>query len=273
MERDKKFKLLATDIDGTMLDSQSNLSKHTLDIVTEAYKKGLIFVISTGRPYISAKRYSDLFDFDFPMICFNGALVRMSKSDKIIYQTKLKKEDVLCVYNFFKKHDGELIIWTMDKLYITGMNEAMEKYVKISPIPYIIVNDFEDIPYNDVVKFIWLNEPDKLVKYQEEIKKEKVLGFDKLNYFTSQDYFLEIVSKESSKSKGMEILGKYFGIERDEMIAVGDGYNDLPMIEYAGLGAVVSNANEKMKAKADFITKSNDEDGLAYLIEKLILNK
>jgi Cof subfamily protein (haloacid dehalogenase superfamily) len=144
----------------------------------------------------------------------------------------------------------------------------VKDYKRISNVEPVIIGDADEIIKKGITKIIWYDEPEKLKKYQNEI--EKYLS-DGVNYHTSRPMFLEFVDRDASKAIAMEKLGEHFGIKQSEMIAIGDGFNDLSMIEYAGLGVAMANSEEEVKEKADYITLSNDEDGVAHVIYEFVL--
>jgi hypothetical protein len=117
-------------------------------------------------------------------------------------------------------------------------------------------------------KLLWYDEIERINAFEKEM--HDLLG-PSVNFHTSQPFFLEFVDVNASKAIALEKLGAYYGIQREEMIAIGDGFNDLSMIEYAGLGVAMENAPEEIKRIADYVTLSNENDGVAYVIEQFIL--
>jgi Cof subfamily protein (haloacid dehalogenase superfamily) len=263
-----KYKLMAVDIDGTLLDSHGILTEGTRKAITAGVERGLIFTISTGRPLQGVEYLNGLLSLDLPYITYNGAMVIMGKSKEILYEQKLSPEDSDRIIDLGKKFDTTIIIWADNKLFVTELNERVQKYKEISKVEPVLINDLHELLKAGVTKILWYDEIDKIEKYQSEVGK--YLG-DSVNFHTSRPMFLEFVDKRASKAIAMERLGEHFGIVRSEMIAIGDGFNDLSMIEYAGLGVAMANAKDAIKEKADFITLSNDEDGVAHVINKFIL--
>ncbi len=131
----------------------------------------------------------------------------------------------------------------------------------------IIINNMEQLIENGVTKILWYDEVEKIEQYKNEIGRYLS---DNVNFHPSRPYFMEFVDKYASKAIAMERLGQYYGIKQSEMIAVGDGFNDLSMIEYAGLGVAMANSPDEVKERADYITLSNEEDGVAHVIHEFI---
>ena len=147
------------------------------------------------------------------------------------------------------------MVWTDNKLYASELNSRAYEYSSISEVPPLLLEDnkkaIEKTIEKGATKILWYDEVEVINKYLNEVGKYLS---DNVNFHTSQPYFLEFVDKSASKAKAMEKLGEHCGIKQSEMIAVGDGLNDLSMIEYAGLGVAMNNANDIVKDKADFIT-------------------
>jgi hypothetical protein len=264
------YKLMAVDIDGTLINSQGILTEKTRNAIAAGIESGLIFTISTGRPLQGVEYFNNLFNPDLPFITYNGAMVIMGKSKEILYEQKLSPEDGDRIIDLGKTFDTTVIVWADNKLFVSELSERVLMYKEISGVGPIVVNDLHELTKAGVTKILWYDEIDKVEKLQSEVGRY-LSG--NVNFHTSRPNFLEFVDKKASKAIAMERLGEHFGIKRSEMIAVGDGYNDLSMIEYAGLGVAMGNSKDAIKQKADFVTLSNDEDGVAYVINRFILNE
>jgi Cof subfamily protein (haloacid dehalogenase superfamily) len=264
-----KYKLMAVDVDGTLLNSKGNLTEVTKVAIKAGVDKGLIFTISTGRPIQGIEYFNKMLDLDLPFITYNGAMVVMGESKEILYEQNLSQKDAKIIIELGKKYDTTMIVYVENKLYVSELSERTENYKRIANIEPILIEDVELLIKNGVTKILWYDEIEKIEEYQVEVGQ--YLN-DTVNYHTSRPMFLEFVDKKASKAIAMEKLGEHFGIKQSEMIAIGDGYNDLSMIEYAGLGVAMENSKDAIKEKADYVTLSNDEDGVAHVINKFILD-
>lgn len=262
------YKLMAVDIDGTLIDSRDNLTEETKEAIRLGVEKGLIFTISTGRPIQGVEKLNSLLDLDLPFITYNGAMVVMGKSKNILYEQKMSPTDARQVYDLGIKYGVLTVIWKENKLYVSRMDELAAKYSKSINTPAIVAEDVDAVLKDGVTKLLWYDDPKNIERYQNEVGQ--YLRGD-INYHISRPIYLEFVDKNASKAIAMQRLGEHFGISREEMIAVGDGYNDLSMIEYAGLGVAMANAKDEIKKKAKYVTLSNDEDGVAHVIYKFVL--
>ncbi|MGI6084543.1 MAG: Cof-type HAD-IIB family hydrolase [Acetivibrionales bacterium] len=263
-----KYKLMAVDIDGTLLNNKGEITPATLEAIKKGVEHGLVFTIASGRPIQGIEYISSLLDLDVPLITYNGAKIVMSKSKEVVFEQKLACEYIKIILELAENNNVTMMLWQNDRLYVNKMNEKVNKYIRSSKVTPILMQDRDEIIKKGATKVLWYDDAEKMAGYIKEIKQ--VLG-DRINYHTSLPFFLEFNDKNATKALGIKKLGEFFGIKQSEMIAVGDGYNDLSMIEYAGLGVAMGNAVEAIKVKADYITLSNNEDGIAHVINKFVL--
>ena len=260
----RKYKLLAADMDGTLLNDKKEITPKTLASINRMISNGGVFCLSTGRPLIGVLKYCEQIKGNIPLILYNGAIVRFSKDSAPIVSRCLSKSQSESILSVIKQHNGIYIFWSNEKVYASVINDITIKYFAISGATPILIDDSTVIPHGEIIKIIWFDDNAKLKEYQATLLKE----LKDVNYFTSQPTFLEFVSKGISKAEAMEILGRHCNIDRSEMIAVGDGCNDIPMLEYAGLGVAMENAEEEVKQICSEITSNNEEDGVGLLIDK-----
>ena len=262
-----KYKLIAVDVDGTLLDSSDRITEKTKDAIRLCKEMGVIFTISSGRPIQGVEKINKILDLDTPFITYNGAMVVMGKSKRILYEQKLSATNANSAIKLGEKWGPTIFVWTDNKLYSNDINERTKKYSELANIEPVFVKNLTEITGNGVSKVLWYDEIENINSFLGQAGE---YISDEINYHTSKPMFLEFVDKNASKAIAMEKIGEHYKITRDEMIAIGDGLNDLSMIEYAGLGIAMGNAHESVKSKAQYITLSNDEDGVAYAIKKFI---
>lgn len=262
------YKLMAVDIDGTLLNNRNELTDNTKNAIRRAVEKGLIFTIASGRPIQGIEGLNKALNLDVPFITYNGAMVVLGKSKQVLYEQKLSKADAGDIIKLGEEYGTTIMVWKDNGLYVPKVDERVDKYKTISSVEPIIAENMKQLIENGVTKILWYDEVEKVEQYQREIGKYLS---DNVNFHPSRPYFLEFVDKNASKAIAMEKLGEYYEIKQSEMIAVGDGYNDLSMIEYAGLGVAMANSPDGVKEKADYITLSNEEDGVAHVINEFIL--
>lgn len=264
------YKLMAVDIDGTLLNDRGELTENTKNAIKQWVDKGLIFTIASGRPIQGIEKLNRTLNLDVPFITYNGAMVVMGKSKKVLYEQKLSRNDSREIISLGNNYNATIMIWNDNKLYVPQINERVENYKMISGVEPILIDNLEKIIEKGVTKILWYDEVEKIAQYQKEIGS---FLSENVNFHPSRPYFMEFVDKNASKAIAMEKLGQFYGIKQSEMIAVGDGFNDLSMIEYASLGVAMANSPREVKEKADYITLSNEEDGVAHVIFEFISKK
>ncbi|OFI05072.1 sugar phosphatase YidA [Clostridium acetireducens DSM 10703] len=273
-----KYKLVCIDMDGTLLNDDKKISERTLKTIKKAKEKGVNIVISTGRLFISADYYSDLIGVKTPVIASNGAYIREKDKDKVIYKSLLGVEkckeivNVLNKYNIYMHFNTYNSILTRELVFSSAvyskMNEGLPKDKKIN---ITLVEKWEDTfnKYKDeILKCIIIEkDKEKLIKAKKEMSA--IEGFEVVS---SSKYNFEIMNKGVSKGNAVKILSSYYNLHKDNIICIGDSENDLSMLEYAGLGIAMKNGEDYVKENADYITDTNNNDGVAKAIEKFILD-
>lgn len=263
-----KYKLMAVDIDGTLVDNRGQMTEGTRNAIRLGVENGLIFTIATGRPIQGVEHFNEMLGLDLPYITYNGSMVVMGKSRAVLYEQKMDAGDAKTIYKLGVEYGVTVIVWAHNKLYVNILNDDALLYSKQARQDALLMGNPESVLESGVSKILWIDTIPTISRIQKEIGNQ-LSG--NVNYHTSNPIYLEFVDKMASKAIAMEKLGAYYGIRREEMIAVGDGLNDLSMIKYAGLGIAMSNAEEEVKLKADYITLSNEEDGVAHVIYKFVL--
>jgi Cof subfamily protein (haloacid dehalogenase superfamily) len=277
-----KYKLLCIDMDGTLLNRKKIVSEYTKNAIRKAHELGVHVVIATGRVYNNAAFYSNLIGVKSPVIASNGAIIKEKTEDKVIYKNKLGAYNLKKIIDICEKHKLKVNLNTHNSiicssrfvyiitkyLFLKSMINAEDgkmniKYMSTDKLLKYIEKNDEDIIKCEIIN---INEQ-KLNGSKEDFKKVKTLEI-----VSSSKKNIEITSSCVSKGQAVEALAKYYNIKRDEIITIGDSQNDLSMIEYAGLGVAMGNGTELVKSKADYITDTNDNDGVAKVIDKFILN-
>jgi hypothetical protein len=263
-----QYKLLAVDIDGTLLNNRREITAKTKKAIYQAIDRGVVFTISSGRPIQGVEMITRQLELDIPVITYNGAMVITGSTRNVIYSCCMREEDALLVERLGKERNTTIAIWSDNQLFVNKMDERAEKYSHISGTQPKLYGDIYELIRKGISKILWYDEVERINAFEREM--HELVG-PSMNFHTSQPFFLEFVDVNASKAIALEKLGEHYGIRREEMIAVGDGYNDISMIEYAGLGVAMGNAPDDIKQQADYVTLSNENDGVAHVIEKFIL--
>ena len=264
-----KYKLIAADMDGTLLNDNGTITPQTVIAIKNAINRGAIFTISTGRPIQGVDKYKDILNLKTPIITYNGAMIVKSDTREVLFSKTLLYEDAMTILKIGNEMSITMCIWANNQLYCNVHNERVDDYKKLSDVEPKLIDDYSALAKSGITKILWYDQATVITDVQEKLKN---VLFEKVTYCISKPTFLEFFHSEVSKAKAMKTIGKIFKIRREEMIAIGDGYNDLPMIEYAGLGVAMANAPEDVKKQSDYITeRSNNCDGIAEVIKKFIL--
>ena len=269
-----KYKLLAIDIDGTLIKSDQTISPRTRTALIKAQEQGVRVVITTGRPTFGAAPFADelrLADFNSYVISFNGSEIWNWATKELIHSVLLDKDIKPYAYTCAKQNGFQILAYIGQNVVAEDPNN---EYVKFSStrnkMPVRPVQNFLTDTDNAQPKFLIVGDPEPL--HTLELKMSEHLQ-GKAEVYRSEPFFLEVVPHGIDKATGLSVLCAKLGIPQSSIIAFGDGFNDVSMIEYAGMGVAMGNAQQVVKNNADYITLSNEADGIAEVIEKFITGR
>ena len=276
MNRDSlKYKMLVTDMDYTLLNKEKKVSDRNREALRRAMEKGVHMVVATGRIYTSARIYAKLLGLDTPIIASNGALIK--DASKTIFRDILSQDTVREMLRLCHKYGVYCHFFTENTIYSEKLINVSLRYTEWNKymgeedqVKIRIVDDGEEIveaAKTEVLKAVVFDEDDeKIQKLRDGIMETGIVSVSQ-----SMKHNLEVMNKGVNKGNAVRILAQMYGINREEIIAIGDNENDISMIEYAGLGIAMGNAEELLKRAADHVTGDYQEDGVAEAIEKFIL--
>ncbi len=263
------FKLLALDLDDTLLNEEFTISEKNRDAIYKAIEKGVTVTLATGRMFRSALPYAESLGLDVPLITYHGALVKTARSQEEIFHCPVPLDIAREIIDTTEKEDRHLNIYVKDRLFVREDNEMIRLYVSIANVEYQAVGNLMEFLKEGPTKITMITTEENILKNYWDMFSEKYE--QKLHVVPSKPYFLEITNARATKGQALKALASSLGVKREEVIAVGDSYNDIDMIQYAGVGAAVENARKDVKKAADYIAASNVEDGVAQVIQKFIL--
>lgn len=265
------YKLIAIDMDGTLLKHDKTMSEKTKEVIEKARVKGARVVLASGRPLEGLENYLEELgltsDEDY-VICYNGAIVQNVKTKQVIGRTILKGQDLIDLYALSKELGVNIHAFSKNGCVTPIMTTYSKLEGDINGISVHVINYDEIDPEEEIIKIMFVDEPETLQKAVDQLPKEV---HEKYTVVRSAPYFLEFLNKEVNKGEGVSILAEHLNVDREEVMCFGDAGNDLHMIEFAGMGVAMGNAFPEVKEVANYITKSNEEDGVAYAIEKFVL--
>lgn len=267
-----KYRLLVLDLDGTLTNSQKEITERTRNTLIKAQENGLKIVLASGRPTYGVAPLANklqLDKYEGYILSYNGGEIIDWKTGELMYKNLLDPEVLPYLYKCATDNDFAIVTYE-NEFVLTEKPD--DEYVLKEAILNVMktkkVDNFLEAVKFPVAKCLIVGEATRLAKLEKEMYEHLK---DRMGVFRSEPYFLELVPKGIDKAQSLAVLLKEIGMTKDEMIAVGDGFNDLSMIKYAGLGVAMQNAQPIVKENADFITLTNDEDGVAYVVEKFIL--
>lgn len=271
MVNDMDKKMLVLDIDGTLTNSKKEITHKTLNRILQIQKQGHIVVLASGRPTPGMKKVAEtiqLSTYGGYVLSFNGAKVANCKTGEIVFQQRLSSEYAAQIYETAKKYDLGMVTYDETSVLLGTRSDAyIEMEARINGMPIKKLDNFKEYVNFDVNKCLVTAEPDVSEGYMNMFAD---MFQGQLSVCRSEPFFIEIMPQNVDKAASVERLVKALGIKQENVICCGDGYNDISMIRYAGTGVAMANAREEVKAAADYITLSNDEDGIADVIERLI---
>ncbi|MFC4023636.1 sugar-phosphatase [Oceanobacillus longus] len=267
------YKLIAIDMDGTLLNDRHEVPEDVQHALDEAKRQGIKIVLCSGRPiggmrsYIKALNLEEEGDF---VIAYNGAFVQDTHTNEVVAELSLGYDDLVKLYDLSIELKTSMHFFDVDGLYTpnTDISEftVLESYLNKIPLRYRQVSD---IPTTlSMPKIMFIDEQESLNQTIEALPDNLK---EQYTIVQSSPYFLEFVHPLASKGNAVKKLAEQLGIKQEEVMSIGDNGNDLSMIKYAGCGVAMDNAIPEIKAAADFQTRSNNESGVAYAIEKLVL--
>ncbi len=266
------YKLVVLDIDGTLLNSKKEITEKTKNAIEKASKMGVKFIIASGRtPYgvMPIAEQINLKDIGGYILSYNGGCCINCETGKPLYENFIANEHLKDIYDFAMEKNIPMLTYNNDVMHTPNDNtKYLELEAKLNNLTIKKSDNFISECTFDFPKVILTDDGDILSNYVEEAKER----FPHLEVLRSEPFFLEICPNGVHKATGIAKVIDILGVKREEVIAIGDGFNDLSMIEYAGLGVAMENAQQVVKDASNYITASNDEDGVCQVIEKFIFN-
>jgi Cof subfamily protein (haloacid dehalogenase superfamily) len=265
------IKAIFSDIDGTLLNSRHQITAETKNTIQKVMERNIPFVLVSARMPSSIFSLQQELNIHAPIICYSGALI-LDGNREILHNICLSKQSIKGIYDIVVDHYPSISFnlyghdqWIVDSTQNPWVIQEAD-IINGSPIQRVLSSYIEED--HDTHKILCMGDPEDIERLALQIKKE-VTG---ISIYKSKGTYLEIMDEMVSKSYAIQELEGIFDITYRESMAIGDNYNDIDMILYAGLGIAMGNAPDEVKKIADKITLSNDEDGLKMGLEKFVLS-
>ncbi len=262
------IKLIACDLDGTLVGPELVFSPRLLRAVHLAQTRGVIVTIATGRGFSSALGFARQLGTAAPLICYQGALIR-TQAGQTLYQAHLNRAHLPAIVDFARQQQVELSVYYDDEIYYTTRTREPAYYERWFSLPAHQVQDLPAALPGDPVKFILIAQ-DRAHGDRLEAAL-RAFAADRFDVTRSHDWFVEGVPLNVSKGDAVARLAQHLDIDRAQVMALGDNGNDRSMIAWAGLGVAMGNASADVQAVADVIAPPQDQDGAAWAIERYVL--
>ena len=261
------YKLIALDMDGTLLNNEHKLTRYTKEILLKIYNKGIKIVLASGRPYQSMNLFVKELGFEIPLIATNGSLVK-SSTGEIIAQETIPTDDVYQLLNYTKENDIYTSLYFHDSICIDRITEKSDVHFKIEMVEPRVVGDLNTVLDREPINILLSINEESMKGIITELEE----GFSKrLCVVQSSDSHIDIMAKDITKGFGLHKLLEKYGLETEDVIAFGNNFNDLAMLEEAGCGVAMANAPQGVKERADKIAGDNNEDAVAIMLEEIFL--
>ncbi|MHB1167151.1 MAG: Cof-type HAD-IIB family hydrolase [Carboxydocellales bacterium] len=259
-----RYKLIAIDLDDTLLNSQLKISPRSKALIQQLRAQGVVVTLSTGRMFLSSRPIAMELALDIPLITYQGALVKNCLSGETLIHRTLAIEYSREIINIAREKQFHLNLYLEDQLYMEELSPEGEAYARLAGVPVCLVPDLT----------LLTGEPTKLLLIGEETSLDQLQAVLKPHFAgtvhitKSKPYFLEFTHPLANKGDALAELAKHYGIAQEETMAIGDSFNDLEMLAYAGLGVAMGNARQEIKDRADYVTATNEQDGVAEALQK-----
>lgn len=268
------YKIIFCDLDGTLLDDNKNIPEINKDLINKAINMGCKFVISSGRSNMSIDYYNKYFGFDKIenyAVAFNGAYIYRTDTNAKIAEHLVPSHCGIKALNLCRKFNVDIMVYRDELLWYDTPSNKIDLYVKRNMIKSIKVDNLDSIVTKPVSKVIIIGDRSELLNVEKEVYSSGINNI--MTTFFSADILYEFNPLNIDKGTGLAELCKILNINIEETIDIGDNYNDLSMIKAAGIGVCCANGENEVKACADYVTKSNNNEGaVAEVINKFVID-
>lgn len=262
------IRLVAVDLDDTLLDRSLKISPRAKRAIQTAVELGVTVTIATGRMYCSAAPYAKELNLDVPLITYNGALIKSGVSGETLFHCPVDTASTSGILDACRKNNWHVQLYRDDELYVRARDEKTLAYERIAGITAVELGASFYTSVGESTKILIMADPKEILQIRDYMSA--TFG-DKVSLSISKPHFLEIVRKGVNKGKALDNLAGRLGISTDEVMAIGDSGNDLDMLTYAGWSVAMGNASETVKKAANAVTSANDADGVAEAIEQYVI--
>lgn len=262
-----EIKLIAADVDGTLINEAKELSPATEAAIRAAQARGLLFTLATGREIAGIRRFRHLLSPGVPLITCNGAELRDADSGRLLQGRFLKEAAAAQVIAAGLEKGYSVIVWCGGELYIGAAGLYTAGYAQQYDREELPLEDPSQLCRRGVTKIIWCGPAPEIAAWEQRLREAPI---PQTVCCTSEVTYLEFMAEAVDKGSGLQAAASLLGLSRENVMAVGDGHNDLTMLRWAGFGVAMGNGSAEVRAAADAVTASCEADGLAQAIDRLL---
>lgn len=268
------IKMVVSDMDGTLLNSEHEISEENIKAIKKLREQGIRFCIATGRSQELVKEYVDVLEMNDPFILCNGGVISHPNHKEKLLDIVFDPKDVKEITEYCLKNDVNCMLYTSDTIFYTKKDNDRVEYFrnrnkKLNPSEqsnFVFNDNINELVLFDINKILMVQrDPIEFQKLETEISK-----YEHLTVMSSQVGFLDINPYPASKGYAVSVLAQHFGYSMNEVACIGDQFNDISMIEDSKIGVAMGNAVDSVKSVSQFVTLPNEENGVAYFIEYLL---
>jgi len=262
--------LLAVDLDGTLVEPRKPVRQAVIDAVNRVQAAGVRATIVTGRMYVGAKPFADALSLDGPIVLYQGAVLADARTGRFEREVSLSNAVALRIYAAAKDHGLHVQFYRDDRFYVENDNAYAQLYARTSGTAPVVVPSLPaEFAGRDSTKVNVVTDPNRTAEVLALM--ERVCGPDA--YVTrSNPEFVEMLNPAVDKGVALRIVAEGYGIPMERVMAIGDSYNDLPLLRAAGFAVAMGSAPDELKAEADAVVGDVEHDGVAEAIERFVLH-
>lgn len=259
------IKLIATDIDGTILKNDFTFNQGVKDCIKKLSEIGIKVVLVTGRMNSATQYIANQLGLKTPIASYQGALVK--EGDKVLYERDLNSTSAREIINWAKENKIHINLYMNEKLYVEKDDDIIRRYTGERSGDFI-VHDFDTLELNHINKLLGIDfeNADNVSKWLEYLTQK----YPELYFVKSTPYFCEMINPQATKANAVEFLTKYYGLKQEEVLTIGDQNNDIELLQAGGIKVAMGNGTAQLKAIADFVTDTVENDGFVRAVEKFI---
>ncbi|HEV3156052.1 MAG TPA: Cof-type HAD-IIB family hydrolase [Candidatus Baltobacteraceae bacterium] len=269
-EPSPRIRLVALDLDGTLIGRDFLIRDAVREAVAAVLERGIPVTIATGRAFASTRRYAELLRLDAPLVCYQGAAIFETRTGRVLDETPLCAAISCEILTWANERGINPQCYHEDRVYVESLNKYSKEYAKNQGVELVVVPSLrETFAQCPTTKIILFDEPERAL---EHLAALQALTGERAYLTRSDPQFVEVLDPRVNKGRGVANVAKRLGIPMDEVLAVGDAWNDVPMFSAVGIGVAMGSAPPEVRSQADAVVADVTHDGVAEALHRFILS-